>query len=118
MAVCVPCLVLCYEVKLPNLKLKTRLKQLLGYLLLGIALPGIVGCMQWLQQIWHGQGRETLLKGKAQCSWPPRTNYFRSASFEIENIVYFATKSYLNGEVNRTDPSPSVSVLWIALFIV
>ncbi len=30
---------LCYEVKRPNLKLKTQPKQLLGYLLLGIVLP-------------------------------------------------------------------------------
>ncbi len=30
---------LCYGVKLPNLKLKTRPKQLLGYLPLDIALP-------------------------------------------------------------------------------
>ncbi len=32
----------CYQVKLPNLKLKTRPKQLLGSLLLVIALPGLV----------------------------------------------------------------------------
>jgi hypothetical protein len=31
----------CYQVKLPNSKLKTRLKQLLGFLLLVIALPGV-----------------------------------------------------------------------------
>jgi hypothetical protein len=31
----------CYKVKLPNLKLKTWPKQLLGYLLLDIALPGL-----------------------------------------------------------------------------
>jgi hypothetical protein len=32
----------CYRVKLPNLKLKTRPKQLLGSLELVIALPGLV----------------------------------------------------------------------------
>jgi hypothetical protein len=33
---------LCYRVKLPNLKLKTRPKQLLGYLPLDIVLPNFV----------------------------------------------------------------------------
>jgi len=33
---------LCYRVKLPNLKLKTRPKQLLGSLPLVIALPGLI----------------------------------------------------------------------------
>jgi hypothetical protein len=32
--------ILCYRVKLPNLKLKTRPEQLLGYLLLDIMLRG------------------------------------------------------------------------------
>ena len=32
---------LCYGVKLPNLKLKIRPKQLLGYLLLDIVLPAL-----------------------------------------------------------------------------
>jgi hypothetical protein len=31
----------CYQVKLPNLKLKTRPKQLLGFLPLVIVLPGV-----------------------------------------------------------------------------
>jgi hypothetical protein len=34
---------------------------------------------------------ETLLKWKAQYSRPPCTNliYFRSAAFDIDNIIYF-----------------------------
>jgi hypothetical protein len=35
---------------------------------------------------------EVLLKGKAQYSWPPCTNLFRSAPFYIENIIYRFTK--------------------------
>jgi hypothetical protein len=27
------------------------------------------------------------MKGKAQYSWPPCTNYFRSVAFEIENSI-------------------------------
>ncbi len=38
------------------------------------------------------QDREVLLKGKAQYSWPPCTNQFRSQPFHIENISYFFTK--------------------------
>jgi hypothetical protein len=47
---------------------------------------------------------ETLLKGKAQYSWPPCTNLFRPAPFYIENIIYIINKtSNLNEEVNRTE---------------
>ncbi len=57
--------------------------------------------------------KETLLKGKALYSWPPNTNLYRSAPFYIENIIYIFNKtSYLNEEVNCTEPSPSVSVPW------
>ncbi len=52
-----------------------------------------------------------LLKGKARYSSPPCTDWFRSAAFDIENIIYFFYKtSYLNEEVNCTEPYPSVSV--------
>jgi hypothetical protein len=54
--------------------------------------------------------REVLLKRKAQYSWPPHTNLFRSAPFYIENILYFFTQSYNNKEVNCTEPSPSLRV--------
>jgi hypothetical protein len=51
--------------------------------------------------------REVLLKGKAQYSWPPCTNQFRSTPFYIENIInLFYKTSYLNEEVNCTEPSP------------
>jgi len=54
--------------------------------------------------------REPLLMGKAQYSWHPCTDWFKSAAFENANITHFFTKtSYLNEE-NRTKPSPSVSV--------
>jgi len=56
-------------------------------------------------------GREPLVKGKAQYSWPLCTNKFRSAALDIENIIYLCYKtSYLNEEVCCTEPTPSVSV--------
>jgi hypothetical protein len=36
--------------------------------------------------------RELLLKVKTRNSWPPCTNYFRWAHFDIANIFYFNTK--------------------------
>ncbi len=36
--------------------------------------------------------REPLLKGNAQCIWPPCTNRFGSAHFYIENITNLFTK--------------------------
>ncbi len=33
-----------------------------------------------------------LLKGKAQYSWPPCTNKFRTDTFDNANIIYFSTK--------------------------
>jgi len=37
-----------------------------------------------------------------------------TVQFYIENVIYLCYKtSYLNEEVNRTEPSPSVSVPWI-----
>ncbi len=58
--------------------------------------------------------RETLLKGKAQYyRWPPCTNLFISAPFQIENInCIFNKTSHLNEVVNCTEPSPSVSFPW------
>ncbi len=60
--------------------------------------------------------REVLLKGKAQYSWPPCINQFRSAPFYIENIInLFYKTSYLNKEVNCTEPSPLISIPWSSL---
>ncbi len=54
---------------------------------------------------------EILLKGKARYSSPPCTDWFRSAAFDIENIIYFFTKpATLTKEVNCTEPYPSVSL--------
>ncbi len=39
--------------------------------------------------VWN---REALLKWKAQYSWPPCTNQFRSTAFDHSNIIYFFTK--------------------------
>ncbi len=64
-------------------------------------------------QRWHCKPtyREPLLKGKAQYSWAPCTNKFRSGGFHIENIIYLWYKtSYLNEEVNCIEPSPSARV--------
>jgi len=53
----------------------------------------------------EGSTKETLLNGKAY------TNLFRLAPFYTENIIYiFSKTSYLNEEVNGTEPSPSVSI--------
>jgi len=57
--------------------------------------------------------REVLLEGKAQYAWPPCTNQFRSAPFNIETIInLFYKQSNLNEEVNCTEPSPLVSIPW------
>jgi hypothetical protein len=57
--------------------------------------------------------RETLLNGKAQYSWTPGTNYFWSAAFwYCKHCLLFHKTSYLNVEVNCTEPFPSVSVPW------
>ncbi len=60
-----------------------------------------------------GFSRESLLKGKDQYSWPPCTNKLRSAVFDNANIIYnFTKEAKLNEEVNRTEPSLSVSIPW------
>jgi hypothetical protein len=59
---------------------------------------------------WPNQG--TLTEGEDQYYGPPCTNLFRPAAFDIAKIIYFFQISYLNEEVNCTEPSPSVSVLW------
>jgi hypothetical protein len=57
--------------------------------------------------------RKVLLKGKTQYGWPPCTNRFRSAPLYIENIInLFYKTSYLNEEVNCTEPSPLVRIPW------
>jgi hypothetical protein len=62
--------------------------------------------------------REALLKGKAQYSGPPCPDYFRSAGFYIENIIYLCFKtSYLNEKVKCTEPSPPVSFPWLGVLI-
>jgi len=53
----------------------------------------------------YGYTKESLLKGKAQYSWPPAvtSTKFRSTASDTANIIYFLYKtSYLNEEVNRT----------------
>ncbi len=64
--------------------------------------------------------RDSLLKGRistVQYSWPPCTNLFRSASFDIMNIMCFFYKTsyfnYFNKEENCTEPYPSVRVPWL-----
>jgi hypothetical protein len=59
---------------------------------------------------------ETLLKGKAQYSWPPCTNLFRSAPLYIENIIYIYQTSNPNEEVKLTETSP-LAVLLISSLI-
>ncbi len=55
--------------------------------------------------------REFLLKGMAQYSSPPCTNQFRLTIFNTDIIFsLFITTSYLNEEVNCTEPSTSMRV--------
>jgi hypothetical protein len=63
----------CYEAKWPSLKLKTWPKQLLGYLLLDIALPNLSGFFDSKDGAIFGApltciplAREALLQGKDQ----------------------------------------------------
>jgi hypothetical protein len=51
---------------------------------------------------------EPLLNGKAKYHLPPCINLF---SVDTSIYVFYKT-SYLNEEVNRTEPSPLVSVPW------
>ncbi len=40
---------------------------------------------------------------------------FNPAAFDIANIIYFFTKqATFNLEVNRTNPSPSISLPWMS----
>jgi len=55
--------------------------------------------------------REPLLEGTDHYGWPPCANQLRSVSFDIAIIIFlFYKTAYLNEEVNRTEPFPSVSV--------
>jgi len=54
-----------------------------------------------IRSINVGLNREPLLKEKAQYNWPPCTNLFGSAAFDIANIFFYKT-SYPNEEVNCT----------------
>ncbi len=79
-------------------------------------LPMTLAMLSWLmlkllQPKMEAWIRETLLKGKAQYSWPPWHSQFISGAFDFENIIYFLYETrYFNEEVNCTEPSPSVSV--------
>ncbi len=56
-------------------------------------------------------GRISMYRG------PPCTNYFRSAPFSTENIIFLCYKiRYLIREVNCTEPSPSLRVPWVHIF--
>ncbi len=51
--------------------------------------------------------KELLLKGKAQYTWPPYTNYLRTATFDNAKIIYFFTKQ---GTLMRRATALSLSV--------
>ncbi len=61
-------------------------------------------------EFFYPKGKESSLIGKAQYIWPPCTNQFRSAVFDITSMIFFFYEDYLNEEVNCTESSPSVSV--------
>jgi hypothetical protein len=64
-----------------------------------------------------GLTREALLKGKDQYDQTPCANEFLSATFQTESFFFlFYKTTYLNEEVNHTDPSPSVRLPWFYLF--
>ncbi len=54
--------------------------------------------------------REPFLEGKAQYSWPPCTNQFRSAAFDIKNIINFFTKHSALTWRWTTESFPLVSI--------
>ncbi len=63
----------------------------------------VVAFLSRLKVSWAGN---TNWRGKNQYDWPPSTNLFWSSAFYIENITYILNKkSYLNEEVNGTEPS-------------
>jgi hypothetical protein len=61
---------------------------------------------------WVTLNREAFLKGKAQYGWAPYTNYSDKLLLILKILFTFFTKqaSYLNEEVNCTEPFPSVSI--------
>jgi hypothetical protein len=63
--------------------------------------------------LYFGCIHEPLQKGKTPNDGPC-TNYFGSAYFYVEDIYYllFYKTSYINEEVNRTEPPPSVTLPW------
>jgi hypothetical protein len=62
------------------------------------------------------QARETLLKGRLSTVDLLVRTCLNQVHFYIENVIYIFNKtSYFNEEVNRTDPSPSVSIPWSGL---
>jgi len=61
----------------------------------------------------EGLCREPLIKGRAEHSWSPCANKFKSVHFHTDYFIYLCYKtSYLNEEVNCTEPYPSVGVPW------
>ncbi len=66
--------------------------------------------MMSISRLLIARPAEPILKRKAHYHWPPRTNEFRSAYDIAKYYLLLCKRSYLNEEVRRTDPSPSVSV--------
>jgi hypothetical protein len=66
----------CYEAKQPNLKLKTRPKQLLGYLPLAFALPALsyISIDWWMHEMdpkIAGRGIQVVKEGKGWVDLEP-----------------------------------------------
>ncbi len=58
----------------------------------------------------NAKTKEVLLKGKAQYNWSLCYNYFNELLFIFKKfITFFIETSYLNEEVNCSEPSPSPS---------
>ncbi len=70
----------------------------------------LLAASKWFSSV--GRGRESLLKGKAQCGWSPCSNQFISTAFVLQTLFTFYKASYFNEELNCTRPFHSVSVPW------
>jgi hypothetical protein len=73
----------------------------------------VIALGHWVTEIiclhyMNGLARELLLKGKALYNWPPCINLCRSATFYTDTIIFiFYKTTYLNEEVNCTEPLPT-----------
>ncbi len=78
--------------------------------------PGLCCSSQEWSQSEFIQG--ILAEGNDQYDWSPSTNNFRLAIFYWEYLFHFYKASYLNEEVNCTELSSLVSLLWFTCALI